>query len=71
MVENTAPRHSRYRIWLEVVGLGTVFAAIIAILTYYGGIHPIWSNRLASALSGIALGFPAAAVFHRSMYRSD
>ena len=36
--------HRRPSHW-EVPSLGVVFAAILAVLTYYGGMHPIWGNR--------------------------
>lgn len=47
--------------YLQFTLYGIVFSTIIAVLTYYGAVAPIFKNRLVAAMVGLVLGFSAAA----------
>ena len=54
---------------IQIVLLGTILSATLAVLTYYGGGLDIFKNRVIAALWGSLFGFPGAAAFVLQMER--
>ncbi len=54
---------------VQIVLLGLLFSATMAVLTYYGGGLDVFRNRLVAAIWGSLFGFPAAVAFVLHMER--